>query len=99
MQAVPCRIRSFVNKLSLNLGTFIMRTMADNTVSNHVYNVHVFKMHAITYMDGEEWKQFVYDYGLQRGDEVRLEVIGSTVFATAAMRDPSSNFFCTHHIL
>lgn len=76
-----------------------MRTMAENKLSNHYYNVRVFKTQAITYMDGEGWNQFVYDYGLQRGDEVRLEVIGSTVFVTAATRDPASNFFCTHHIL
>ena len=50
-------------------------------------------------MDGEDWKYFLRDYGLQRGDEVSLKVIGSTILATAAKRDLASNFFCTHHIL
>ena len=75
-----------------------MRSLDENKVSSY-YPVRVNKTCAITYMDGKGWKHFVCDNGLQMGDEVRLEVIGSTLFATAHRRDPSSNFFCTHHIL
>ena len=74
-----------------------MRTLAQT--GHYFYNVRVFKTQAITYMDGVDWKCFLHDFGLQRGDEVSLKVIGSTVLATAAKRDLASNFFCTHHIL
>ena len=97
MQAVPCTIRSIINRITLYMGTFIMRTLAQR--GHYCYNVRVFKTQAITYMDGEDWKRFLRDFGLQRGDEVSLKVIGSTVLATAAKRDLASNFFCTHHIL
>ena len=99
MQVVPCTIRSNINRLTLNMGTFILRTLDENKVGNHCYYVRVCKTQAIAYMDGEDWKRFVRDYDLQKGDEVSLKVIGSTVFATAAKRDIASNFFCTHHIL
>ena len=81
------------------MGTYIMRSMAENNLSNCHYLVRVCKTNAITYMDGEGWKSFLNDNGLQRGDEVRLEVIGSTVVATARRHPPASNFFCSHHIL
>ena len=83
--------------MTLDMGTFIMRTLAQT--GHHCYHVHVCKTQAITYMDGADWKCFLRDYGLQRGDEVSLKVIGSTVLPTAAKRDLASNFFCTHHIL
>ena len=98
MQPVPCKIRSSVNNLTTDMGTFIMRSMAENNpLKRQHYLVRICKTTAITYMDGEGWKSFLSDNGLQRGDEVRLEVIGSIVEATA--RRYPSNFFCSHHIL
>ena len=97
MQAVPCRIRSIINRITPDMGTFMMRTLAPT--GYHCYLVRVCKTQAITYMDGEDWKRFLRDYGLQMGDEVSLKVTGITVLATAAKRDLASNFFCTHHIL
>ena len=93
MQAIPCTIHPKINRLTLDMGTFILRTLDEQRIGNHCYYVRVCKTQAITYMDGQDWKRFLRDYGLQRGDEVSLKVIGSTIFATATKRDLASNFF------
>ena len=78
MQAVPCTIRPNINRITLNMGTFILRTLDEKRVGNHCYYVRVCKTQAITYMDGHDWKRVLRDYGLERGDEVSLKVIGTS---------------------
>lgn len=69
-----------------------------------IYEVYVYKTQAITYFYGHEWKKFMFEYGLKKGDELKIDNPNGLIFVMAyrladTTRHILRNFSCTHHIL
>ena len=69
-----------------------------------VYEVYVYKTQAITYLYGHEWKKFMFEYCLKKGDELKIDNHNGQIYVTAYRVGDTAkhiirNFSCTHHIL
>lgn len=65
-----------------------------------VYEVYVYKTQAITYLYGHDWRKFAFDYGLKKGDELRIRNSNGQIYVTAyRVGDTSKYIICNFFLL
>ncbi|KAK1647477.1 hypothetical protein QYE76_065282 [Lolium multiflorum] len=72
LQTVPCELRPMINQMCPHEGSFTMHGNGKLMNTYTVYEVYVYKTQAITYLYGHDWRKFAFDYGLKKGDELRI---------------------------
>ncbi|KAK1664941.1 hypothetical protein QYE76_053100 [Lolium multiflorum] len=71
-RTVPCELRPMINQMCPHEGSFTMHGNGKLMNTYTVYEVYVYKTQAITYLYGHDWRKFAFDYGLKKGDELRI---------------------------
>ncbi|KAK1644598.1 hypothetical protein QYE76_062403 [Lolium multiflorum] len=71
-RTVPCELRPMINQMCPHEGSFTMHGNGKLMNTYMVYEVYVYKTQAITYLYGHDWRKFAFDYGLKKGDELRI---------------------------
>ncbi|KAK1682745.1 hypothetical protein QYE76_043593 [Lolium multiflorum] len=72
VRTVPCELRPMINQMCPHEGSFTMHGNGKLMNTYTVYEVYVYKTQAITYLYGHDWRKFAFDYGLKKGDELRI---------------------------
>ena len=101
MQTVPCELCPMINHMCSHEGSFTMHGNGKLMNTYTVYEVYVYKTQAITYLYGHDWRKFAFDYGLKKGDELRIRNSKGQIYVTAYRVGDTSkyiicNFSCSH---
>jgi hypothetical protein len=100
MQTVPCELRPMINQMCPHEGSFTMHGNGKLMNTYTVYEVYVYKTQAITYLYGHDWRKFACDYGLKKGDELRIRNSNGQIYVTAyRVGDTSKYIICNFFLL